>query len=76
MTDSAAHEARTPTKIDQIAEDWVSTLIDLQPDYYAIWLGLPGRVGEIGDFSPDGGLALDAEARKVIAALEDQTARR
>ena len=29
MTDSAAHEARTPTDIDEIAEDWVTTLVDL-----------------------------------------------
>ena len=69
MTDSAAHEARTPTTIDRIAEDFVTTLIDLQPDY-AIWLGLPGRIGEIGDFSPEGVLQLDEAARKVVAALK------
>jgi len=72
MTDSAAHEARTPTEIDRIAEEWVTTLIDLQPDI-AIWLGLPGRIGEIGDQSPEGVKALDDAARKVIAALEAQT---
>jgi uncharacterized protein (DUF885 family) len=72
MTDSAAHEARTPSEIDRIAEGWVTTLIDIQPDI-AIWLGLPGRIGEIGDQSPAGVMALDAEARKVIAALKDQS---
>lgn len=69
MTDASS---RTPTAIDTIAENWVTTLIDLDPDT-AIWLGLPGRIGEIGDTSPAGHERMIGEAMAVIAALEAQT---
>ncbi len=69
MTDASS---RTPTAIDTIAESWVTTLIDLDPDT-AIWLGLPGRIGEIGDTSPAGHERMIGEAMAVIAALEAQT---
>lgn len=68
MTDMVS---RTPTAIDAIAENWVTTLIDLDPDT-AIWLGLPGRIGEIGDTSPTGHERMIGEAEAVIAALESQ----
>ena len=66
MTDEPA--PRTPTEIDGIAEAWVSTMIDLDPDT-AIWLGMPGRIGEIGDPSPAGHERYIAEAKRVLAAL-------
>ncbi|WP_309710376.1 DUF885 domain-containing protein, partial [Pseudolysinimonas sp.] len=59
---------RTPTPIDKIAEDWVATMIDLDPDT-AIWMGVEGRIGEIGDYSPAGHDKLVAEAKKVVASL-------
>lgn len=65
-------ETRKPTAIDQIAEQWVETMIDLDPDT-AIWLGLPGRIGEIGDHSPAGHERYIAEAKKVLAALAAET---
>ena len=61
--------SRKPTAIDAIAENWVTTMVDLDPDV-AIWAGLDGRIGEIGDTSPAGHERYIAEAKKVIAALE------
>src|SRR6188768_69377 len=74
MTDASlsSTNVRKPTAIDQIAEDWVATMIDLDPDT-AIWLGLPGRIGEIGDQSPAGHERYIGEAKKVLAALAAQT---
>ena len=68
-TNNSAHEAaRTPTAIDAIAEEWVSTLADLDPDV-AIWIGIPGRYKEYGDYSPAGHARLIDEAKKVLAKL-------
>ena len=67
--DNAAHEAaRTPTAIDAIAEEWVTTLADLDPDV-AIWIGIPGRTEEYADMSPAGHQRYIDEARKVLAKL-------
>ncbi len=63
---------RPSTPIDKIAEDWVATMVDLDPDT-AIWMGVDGRVGEIGDYSPAGHARYVAEAKKVVAALAAQT---
>ena len=71
MTDEPT--PRTPSPIDKIAEDWVETMIDIDPDT-AVWLGLPGRIGEIGDTSPAGHERYLAEAKKVLASLEAATA--
>jgi uncharacterized protein (DUF885 family) len=68
-TPETSNEARTPTPIDAIAEDWVTTLADLDPDV-AIWIGLPGRHGEYADQSPAGHEAQIAAAKNVIARLE------
>ncbi len=68
--DSQAHEAaRTPTAIDAIAEEWVTTLADLEPSI-AVWIGIPGRYEEYGDQSPAGHERLIGEAKKVLAKLE------
>ena len=69
MTDATN---RPSTKIDQIAEDWVATMVDLDPDT-AIWMGVDGRIGEIGDHSPAGHAAYVAAAKKVVAALSAET---
>ena len=61
--------AREPTAIDRIAEDWIDTLVDLDPDV-AIWLGVPGRITEFADHSPAGIEAHAAAVRKVVARLE------
>ncbi|HMM81875.1 MAG TPA: DUF885 domain-containing protein [Terrimesophilobacter sp.] len=67
--DVRAHEAdRTPTAIDAIAEEWVTTLADLEPDI-AIWIGIPGRHEEYGDQSPAGHQRLVDEGKKVLDRL-------
>lgn len=69
-SDAQAHEAaRTPTAIDAIAEAWVTTLAELDPDV-AIWIGIPGRYEEFGDLSPAGHDRRISEAKKVLAAIE------
>ena len=62
-------EPRTPTAIDAIAEQWVTTLADLDPDV-AIFIGIPGRTGEFGDLSPAGHTQYIDAAKKVIAQLD------
>jgi uncharacterized protein (DUF885 family) len=66
MTDEIS---RPSSKIDRIAEDWVATMVDLDPDT-AIWMGVEGRIGEIGDHSPAGHAAYIAAAKEVVAALQ------
>jgi uncharacterized protein (DUF885 family) len=60
---------RTPSAVDRVAEDWVSTLVDLEPTL-ATYLGVPGRTGEYGDTSPAGADALADAARAARAALD------
>jgi uncharacterized protein (DUF885 family) len=67
--ESATSGIRTPTAIDAIAEEWVTTLTDLDPDV-AIWIGLPGRLDEYGDLSPEGFERRTAEAARVVAKLD------
>ena len=71
--ESEAHEARTATPIDAIAEKWVTTLADLDPTM-ATYIGLDrGKLGEWGDFSPAGLDARAAAAASVLAELEAAT---
>ena len=73
MTDEGkAHEARQPTEIDQIAEDWVTTLAELNPAV-ATWIGIPGKLDEYEDLSPAGHEKLIAAAREVHAKLDQAT---
>ncbi|HWL01293.1 MAG TPA: DUF885 domain-containing protein [Microbacteriaceae bacterium] len=61
---------RTPTAIDAIAERWVETLIDLDPNV-AVWLGAPSpRLGEYGDQSPEGHERWADAARSTLRALD------
>jgi len=73
MTDSpVAHEARIPTEIDQIAEDWVTTLAELDPSI-ATWIGIPGKLDEYEDLSPAGHHTVIEAGKKVLAKLERAT---
>ena len=65
-------DARTPSKIDAIAEDWVLTLTDLDPTI-ATYIGVPGRLGEYGDYSPAGHEAMAAARADVERKLARQT---
>jgi uncharacterized protein (DUF885 family) len=73
MTEAkAAHESRTPTAIDAIAEDWVDTELELYPEYH-VYLGRPGREGEYADYSPAGAEHAADEAKKALARVQAAT---
>ena len=72
MTSKPNSEERQPTAIDQIAEDWITTLADLNPAV-ATWIGIPGRLDEYEDLSPAGHAEFIGEAKKVLARLETAT---
>ncbi len=65
MTDSAE---RLPTPIDAIAEEWVSTELDLYPEF-RVYLGRPGREGEYADYSPAGAEEAERQRRRVLSQL-------
>jgi uncharacterized protein (DUF885 family) len=69
-TTRAGHEpVRTPTAVDAVAEQWVTTLAELDP-LVAVWIGGMPDSGGYGDFSPAGREAYSEAARKTIAALD------
>jgi uncharacterized protein (DUF885 family) len=69
---SDSDEGRSPTEIDTIAEDWVATLADLDPAI-ATWIGIPGRLDEYEDLSPEGHALFVDEAKRVLARLARAT---
>ncbi|TFD67905.1 DUF885 domain-containing protein [Cryobacterium ruanii] len=60
---------RTPTAIDQIAEQWVDTLVDLDPTV-GTYIGRTEGDGRYGDYSPAGHERFVAEAKRTIAQLD------
>ncbi|MEP6481271.1 MAG: DUF885 domain-containing protein [Rhodoglobus sp.] len=72
MTSESVPDARIPTEIDVIAEDWVATLADLDPAV-ATWIGIPGRLDEYEDLSPAGHEKLIDAAKAVRARLAGAT---
>ncbi|MDJ0377778.1 DUF885 domain-containing protein [Cryobacterium sp. PH31-L1] len=60
---------RTPTAIDQIAEEWVDSLVDLDPTV-GTYIGRTEGDGRYGDYSPAGHERFVAEAKKTIAQLD------
>jgi uncharacterized protein (DUF885 family) len=69
MTDSVdAHEVRTTTPIDAIAERWVDTELDLFPEL-RVYLGREGREGEYADYSPAGAERAIAEVKKALREI-------
>ncbi|MDJ0350843.1 DUF885 domain-containing protein [Cryobacterium sp. PH29-G1] len=61
---------RAPTAIDQIAEEWVDTLVDLDPTV-GTYIGRTEGDGRYGDYSPAGHEHYVLEAKKTIARLDD-----
>ena len=57
---------RTATPIDTLAEEWLDTMLDLEPELH-VHLGRPGRESEYADRSPDGAAAAAAAARDMLA---------
>jgi uncharacterized protein (DUF885 family) len=70
MTDATG--PRTPSEIDGIAEEWVKTLAELDPAI-ATWIGMPGKLDEYEDLSPEGHAKLIEAAKKVRASLQAAT---
>jgi uncharacterized protein (DUF885 family) len=64
-----ARPVRQPSAVDRVAEEWVTTLVDLDPTV-ATYIGVPGRTGEYGDTSPAGAAALADAARATQRALD------
>ncbi|MGU3408627.1 DUF885 domain-containing protein [Microbacterium sp. M1A1_1b] len=67
MTDE--RPVRQPSAVDRVAEDWVDTLVDLDPTI-ATYIGVAGRTGEYGDTSPAGAAAMASAARSAKTALD------
>lgn len=63
---------RTSTAIDKVAEDWVDTLVALEP-VLGTYIGRNDVNDRYGDLSPDGHEQYAAEVRKTIDALEALT---
>ncbi|KQO82885.1 hypothetical protein ASF17_07780 [Frigoribacterium sp. Leaf263] len=68
MSEQTSPSPRVPTPIDDIAERWVDTTIDLDPTV-ATWIGRPGRTGGYGDLSPEGHERRVEAVRSVAAEL-------
>ena len=60
---------RTPTAIDQIAEEWVDTLVDLDPTV-GTYIGRTAGDGRYGDYSPAGHERFLDAAKTTIAQLD------
>jgi uncharacterized protein (DUF885 family) len=69
MANDAPQPTRQTTPIDAIAEEWVTTLIDLVPEI-GIYIGVGEPSGRVSDTSPAGHEALAAAGEAVIAKLE------
>ncbi|HEV7741649.1 MAG TPA: DUF885 domain-containing protein [Pseudolysinimonas sp.] len=69
MANDAPQPTRQTTPIDAIAEEWVTTLIDLVPEI-GIYIGVGEPSGRVSDTSPAGHEALAAAGDAVIAKLE------
>jgi uncharacterized protein (DUF885 family) len=63
---------RTPTAIDLVAEEWVDTLCELDPDA-RIWLSREGDVTGFADLSPAGAEASRAAVVATLAQLRAAT---
>ena len=67
-----ASSERTPTDVDRIAEEWVDTLVELDPTV-GTYIGRTEADARFGDYSP-AGLDRSAEAvRRTIAQLDAAT---
>ena len=60
-------DGRTATPMDQVAETWMDTLLELSPELH-VELGRPGREGQYSDLSPDGHTARADATRAMLAS--------
>lgn len=68
-SDQAPGAARPSTAVDAIAERYVTRLAGLSPEF-AVYNGLPGRRGELDDYSPEGLAALSDLDRSTLRELD------
>ena len=68
-SDQAPGAARPATAVDAIAERYVARLTELSPEF-AVYNGLPGRRGELDDYSPEGLAALSDLDRSTLRELD------
>jgi len=66
MTEASATRVSTP--IDAIADGWLTTQLDLYPEL-RVELGVGGREGEYGDYSPAGAEQSCSEAKRVLSKI-------
>ncbi|WP_400998720.1 DUF885 domain-containing protein [Agromyces sp. GXQ0307] len=64
-----ATEDRTPTDVDRIAEEWVDTIVELNPTV-GTYIGRTEQDHRLPDLSPDGHEARIAAVRATRAALQ------
>jgi uncharacterized protein (DUF885 family) len=69
MLDSMTEPTRPPSAVDAIAEDWVDTLVELDP-LVGTYIGRTEADRRFGDFSPAGNERYVAEAKRALTALE------
>ena len=60
--------SRTPSALDLLAEDWLDTMLDLEPELH-IHLGRPGREADYADRSPEGHAAVHDATRTMLARV-------
>jgi uncharacterized protein (DUF885 family) len=69
-------EQRIPTPVDDLAEAWLDTMLELTPELH-VHLGRPGRESDYSDLSPDGVAARADAARSILervrAAVPEDT---
>ncbi|WP_332641903.1 DUF885 domain-containing protein [Aeromicrobium sp.] len=63
-----ADQSRNPTALDSLSEEWLNTLLDLEPELH-VHLGRPGRESDYADRSPDGHAASADAARSMLARV-------
>mgnify|MGYP000887405646 CR=1 FL=1 len=68
-SDQAPGAVRPSTAVDAIAERYVARLAELSPEF-AVYNGLPGRRGELDDYSPEGLAALSDLDRSTLRELD------
>ena len=61
--------SRPATAVDVVADRYVARLAELSPEF-AVYNGLPGRRGELDDYSPEGLTALSDLSRSTLHELD------
>ena len=68
-----ADQLRAPTLLDELAEEWLDTMLELTPELH-VHLGRPGREADYADRSPDGHTAAADAARTMLSRIREAEA--